>query len=425
MLHSKKNFVNLKLDRRRFLKSSSVLMALPAMESFGEDARPSEGPKNFVAVGTYLGYYAKGFYPEKTGPLNELSKTLEPLKHLKDKFTVFSGFDHRSPGGHDNWSNFLCGQFARSYSLDQMIADEIGQNTRFPSIELSAGAGESSAEMSFIKEGIALPMIQRPSVFYKKLFMSKKDLNYAKYILTTGQSSLDFIYSDAKSLSNHLTARDRQKLDEYFSSLRGMEKRLKQNLDSLDKPIPKTNYKLPAFDPLTPNLQLEAEDLMYDLMTLALDTNSTRVLSLFIHGLGQVFTIDGRTLSTGYHGLSHHGNDPVMVKDLMTVDRAHVRCLTRFLDQLKAKKNPEGKSLLDNTIVMMGTGMGDASRHFNGDLPTIVAGGGFNHGSHIHENPKDTESVKLGSVYVSIMNKLGIKKDTFSNAKGNLGERFC
>ena len=414
-----------RLNRRFFLKSSSVMMALPAMESFGEANVEKEGAENFVAVGTYLGYYAKGFYPEKVGKLDKLSKTLEPLNDLKHKFTVFSGFDHRATNGHDSWTNFLCGQFHKTYSLDQLIADEIGQGTRYPSIELSAGAGESSSEMSFIKEGIALPMIQRPSVFYKKLFMSKQDVKYAKYILETGQSSLDFVYQDAKSLANNLTARDRQKMDEYFSSLRGVEKRMKQSLASFDKPIPKTTYKLPAFDPLTPNLQLEAEDLMYDLMTLALDTKSTKVLSLFIHGLGQVFTIDGRTLSTGYHGLSHHGNDPVLVNDLMTVDKGHVRCLSRFLKQLEEKKDTQGKSLLDKTIVLMGTGMGDASRHYNGDLPTIVAGGGFKHGYHIHEDRQAPNAAKLGNVYVSILNKLGLEIDHFSNARGNLGERFC
>lgn len=413
------------LQRGLFLKSSMGIMALPALESFGASTGGLKGPENFVAIGTYLGFYAKGLYPEKSGKLTQLSKTLEPLNEFKNQMTVFSGFDHKAPAGHDNWSNFLCGQYPKTYSLDQMIADEIGRDTRFPSIELTAGAGESRAEMSFIKEGIALPMIQRPSVFYKMLFMSKQDVNYAKHILTTGKSSLDFIHQDAKLLSKGLTQRDQHKLDEYFSSLRGLEKRMTQKLKSFDKPIPKTHYKMPNFDPLTPNLQLEAEDLMYDIMTLALDSNSTRVLSMFIHGLGQVFTIDGRTLSSGYHGLSHHGNDPVMVKDLMAIDRAHMRCLSRFVKQLSEKKDSEGRTLLDKTIVMMGTGMGDASRHSNSDLPTVVLGGGFNHGHQIRQNRKDLKSKNLGSVYVSIMNKLGIETDRFSNGFGNMGEVFC
>lgn len=414
------------LQRKTFLNSALGVMALPALESFADNKIYQKNrAENFVAAGTYLGYYAKGFYPENPGQLDQLSVTLQPLDEFKSQMTVFSGFDHRAPGGHDNWSNFMCGQYPKSYSLDQMIADEIGQNTRFPSIELGVGAGESKAEMSFIKEGIALPMIQRPSVFYKMLFMSKQDVHYAKHILKTGQSSLDFIYQDAKLFSKGLTHRDQMKLDEYFSSLRGLEKRMAQKLRSFDKPIPKTSYKMPTFDPLTPNLQLEAEDMLYDLITLALDTNSTRVLSMFIHGLGQVFTIDGRTLSSGYHGLSHHGNDPVMVRDLMAIDRAHVRCLSRFVRMLSEKKDPQGRTLLDKTIVMMGTGMGDASRHSNSDLPTVILGGGFNHGKHIHQDRKQKNSKLLGSVYVSIMNKLGIQAERFSSAQGNMGGVFC
>lgn len=407
--------------RRTFLRSTSACLSLPVLESLANVTKHKKNSKNFIAIGTYLGFYAKGFYPQKPGPLKDLSPTLKPLEQSRKDISIFSGLDHRSLNGHEAWSNFLSGHYPNTYSLDQKIADHIGQKSRFPSIELTAGAGEALSKMSFTKQGINLPMINRPSVFYKMLFMSKTDLKNAQHILKTGKSSLDFVYQDAKRLSQSLSKRDVHKLDEYFSSLRSVEKRMGQMLNNLSKPLPKTSYKLPSYDPITPNLQLEAEDLMYDLMTLALDSESTRVISMFIHGLGQVFTIDGETLKTGYHGLSHHGNNPDMIADLMKIDRAHVTCLARFIKQLSEKKDEQGKRLLDKTIILFGTGMGDASRHSNRDLPMVVAGGGLKHGKH-HSFKSNQDHIKLGSLYITIMQQLGMNVDTFSNAKHNLNQ---
>ena len=160
---------------------------------------------------------------------------------------------------------------------------------------------------------------------------------------------------------------------------------------------------------------------MFDLMALALQTDSTRIATLFIAGLGQVFTLDGQTMRAGYHALSHHGNDPDLIRDLIRVETEHMKCLSRFLTQLKQKTDVDGRPLLDTTIVMFGTGMGDASRHSNRDLPTIVAGGGFKHGQHIAGDLKD-DSLLLGDVFISIMNQLGIETDTFSNAKNGVSQ---
>lgn len=154
---------------------------------------------------------------------------------------------------------------------------------------------------------------------------------------------------------------------------------------------------------------------MFDLMALALQTDSARVATLFIAGLGQVFTLDGQTLQAGYHALSHHGNDPDLIRDLIRVETEHMRCLDRFLTQLKQKTDHEGQPLLDSTVVMFGTGMGDASRHSNRDLPTLVAGGGFKHGQHIAGDLKD-DSLLLGDVFISILKQMGIETDRFSNA---------
>ena len=169
---------------------------------------------------------------------------------------------------------------------------------------------------------------------------------------------------------------------------------------------------------------MEAEKLMYDLMVLALETESTRVLSFFLDGLGQVFSIDGQVLKSGYHGLSHHGNDPAMINDLLKIEQAHIHCFSDFIRQLSEKKNAEGKTLLDDTVVLVGTGMGDASRHSNRNLPTLVAGGGFQHGRHVAIEPNQGDAPMLGDLFITIQQRLGLESDQFSNANRNLNQLF-
>jgi len=411
-----------RLGRRQFLRAGATVVALPVLEAFGASAVATQGPRNFVAIGTYLGWHQNAFFPKQVGHDYELSPTLTPLAGLRDQFTVFSGLDHRAPNGHNAWSNFLCGMNPGSWSLDQMIADSIGQKTRYPSIELTAGSGEGPQAMSFTKQGVGLPQIDRPSVLYRRLFTSDADRARTEYLLTSGESSLDMVLDDANRLQRSLGPRDRAKLDEYFESLRAVEKRMERQIAALNEPAATTTYKLPDYDPITPNLQIEAEGILYDLMALALESGQTRVMTMFLHGLGQVFSLDGRQLVAGYHGLSHHGNDPVMIRDLVAIETAHIHCLAAFLKQLQDKKTPEGKSLLDDTIVLVGTGMGDASRHSNTNLPTLVAGGGLKHGSHVAVDPKQAGAPLLGDLYVTLLQRLGVETERFSNASKNMNE---
>jgi hypothetical protein len=411
------------LPRRQVLRAGIATLALPALEAFGVTAAPaSPNPRNFIAVGTYLGWHQPAFLPVQSGADYVLPPTLTPLAALRDQFTVFSGLDHRAANGHDSWSNFLCGTQPGSWSLDQMIADAVGQESRFPSIELTAGSGEGAKAMSFTRRGTGLPMIARPSVLYRKLFASPADQARTEYLLASGRSSLDAVQQDARRLVRGLPATDRGRLDDYFESLRTVEKRLGRQILAAAEPVPQPDYKLPDYDPITPNLQLEAEEILYDLVALALETESTRVATLFLHGLGQVFSLDGRQLVAGYHGLSHHGNDPVMIRDLVAIETGHIHCLARFLQQLAAKQLPDGRSLLDDTIVLVGTGMGDASRHSNRNLPTLVAGGGMRHGRHIAVDQSKPGAALLGDLYITLMQRLGMEVDRFSTATGSMNE---
>ena len=414
------------LDRRLFLKAGLTAIALPGLEAFAAPAAAAPKARTFVSVGAYLGWHAPAFYPKQAGAGYEMPPMLTPLEEHREHFTVFSGLDHRAPNGHAAWSNYLCGNVPGSYSLDQRIADELGQQSRFPSIHLIAGASELThgRQMSYTKEGVPLPEIDRPSVLYRRLFMSQADRARAEYVLTSGRSALDDVVAEAKRLETDLPASDRATLGEYFESVRGVERRMARQVETINDPVPQPDYKLPETDPITPNLLMEAEEVLYDLMALAIQTDSTRVITFGLYGLGQVFTIDGQPLSAGYHALSHHGNDPGMMRDLVKLERAHMQRLAGFLQQLREKKDAQDRPLLDSTIVMAGTGMGDASRHSNQDLPTLVAGGGFGHGRHIAVDRAADNAPLLGDLYVTLMQQLGMETGEFSNASRNLNHLF-
>ena len=410
-------------SRRNFLKASGICFALPMLESFAEEKKVKVNldgakAKRLVCIGSNLGYYRKAFYPKEAGKNYKASTLLSFTDQHRKDYTVFSGLDHRSGNGHGNWDNFLCGPVKGKYTLDQMVADKIGHLTKLPSVQLCSGGIPGIQKMSYTKRGIPLPMTDRPSVLYKKMFASKDDIARTEYLIKSGKSSLDAVLDETKSLANKVSKNDRKKLAEYYNSVREVEKRMERQQKYLKKGPAKTDYKLPPYDPVAPSLMLESQEIMYDLMALALQTDTTRVMTLFLAGLGQVFTLDGYTLQAGYHALSHHGNDPDMIRDLVKVESEHMKRLNKFLTQLNEKKDVNGQRLLDSTIVLFGTGMGDASVHANNDLPTLVAGGGFKHGKHIRTDRWGNKNAHLlGDLYITLLNQLGLEVDSFANAK--------
>lgn len=426
--------MNIHFDGRRgLLKSAGLSLTLPMLESTSRlaptTARASESPKSDVAgakakrlvcIGSNLGLYRKAFYPESTGKDYQASTLLKVIDHHRDDYTVFSKFDHRAGNGHKNWDNYLCGSRIGDVTLDQMAAEKIGRATRFDSLQLCAG-DIPRQRMVFTRSGVPLPMVNRPSVLYDQLFAGGQDRERSEYLLRSGRSALDMARGDAKRLQQQVSKSDQQKLSEYFTALRELEVRMGRQMQFLSDDAVEVDYELPPYDPVAPTLMLECEQIMFDLIALALQTDSARVATLFIAGLGQVFTLDGETLRAGYHALSHHGNDPDLIRDLIRVETEHMKCLDRFLTQLKEKTDANGQPLLDTTIVMFGTGMGDASRHSNRDLPTLVAGGGFRHGSHI-AGDLDADSSLLGDVFLSILRQLGIQADAFSSARHGIDD---
>lgn len=418
--------MNPRPDRRNFLKGVGLGLALPMLESFElpkvHASAAVKSPKRFVSVGTYLGFHQDDFFPKTAGKSYEMPFVLDPLKNFREQFSIFSGLDHRGRNGHEGWQAWMSGSATGSVSMDQLIAEHVGHHTRYSSLQLTCGTPPNAAKLSFTKEGVALPMIGRPSVLYQTLFKSDSDRSRMEYILKGNGSVLDDLMDETKSLHRQVSRRDQQKIDEYLSSLREVEQMLQKQEAWLETPFPKSDYSLPTFDPVSPDQALECESMMYDLMALALTTDSTRVLTFLVPGWSQVFEIDGQRLSAGYHGLSHHGNEQKKIAEYNLVGREHVRRFAKFLNKLENYKDQEDRSLLSSTSIIYGSGMGNSNTHDNSNLPTLIAGGDFAHGNHWAIDRSSSNTRRLGDLMLTVMQSMGMGIDDFAGARHNLNE---
>ena len=409
-------------SRRRFIKASGIGLALPMLESVGQVAPPvTAKAKRLVCIGVYLGFHTPSWLPQNAGSDYAMPKVLAPLSKLRREFSLFSGLDHRAPNGHKHWHNYLTGTGANSVSIDQIVAQKIGFQSRFSSLQVTCGTSAGS-RMSFTDGGVALPMIGRPSVLFGKLFSSDSDRERMAYLLDSNRSVLDFVMDDGKAYRKSVSRADGQKLDEYLTAVRSVEKEVQKQRKWLEKPAAKVVYPLPKFDPVAADLSLECETLMYDIMALALETDSTRVLTFLAPGSGQVFTIDGERLTTGYHGLSHHGNSPDKIEEYNRIGREHVKRFGNFLNRLKGKTDGAGRPLLDTTAGLFGSGMGNANTHNNSNLPVLLAGGGFRHGKHHIVARHGAGERLLGDLFLSLLESFDIEQDRFKNATRNMNE---
>ena len=420
-MHLRKN-----IDRRRFLQGiGGSFLALPLLEAHSVSGILTP-PKRITATGIFYGFVPENFHPKETGsdfttPL--LLKSLDP--HRKD-YTVFSGLDHNLTGGHNSTKFFLTGiptnhskGFAEAnISIDQKAADFVGGKTRFPSLTLDADRG-SEHTLSWTRNGNNIQPIRSLGNLYQMLFR-KEDSTSRKRSerdLADKQSILDLARSQAKSFQKGLGREDSEKLEQYFTSVREFEKRIEQSTLWLDREKPSTDYNLPSqADSLTLK---EKTPLLYDLMALALQTDSTRVISLAFTNLGK----DNGGLpgvTRGYHTLSHHGQVKDAIDELTIIESFHVEQFSRFLDKLKEIKETNGKSLLDNTMALLGSGMSNANSHSNRDLPILLAGGGFKHGQHLHFARNGRQSTPLCNLYLSMLQNFGLDLDQYNTSSGTL-----
>ena len=418
------------LNRRGFLGAAGLGLALPMLESLGRalPAEPGSGIRRLVVVGPALGLHTPSLYPATAAAWEDWSTPLlEPLAALRGELSLFAGLDHRARNGHEHWRTFLTGPDPASVSLDQRAAPALGGHTRYASLQLCAGPPGAEEVMSVTPEGIALPMDYRPRSVFGRLFGRGADQAHAAYLLESDTSVLDAVLEDARRLNRRVSRADGEKLDEYFTALRAVEAELAHERTWLATPKPVVDYRVPEFNALASAQMFKSSQAMYDLMGLALRTDSARVLTLYFPKFSPVFTLEGRKLIAGYHALSHHNGDPDMIRDLVAVEREHLRMFAAFVAGLREATDADGQPLLDSTLVVFGTGMGDASRHANEDLPILLAGGGLRHGGFHDYRPEAHEARApgtarpvLSNLFVTLLRRMGVDAATFANSNGDL-----
>jgi hypothetical protein len=413
------------LSRRTFLRAAGVSLALPCLDAFAPSrargAALAPPRRRMVCLCTPLGLHTPNLYPAEAGREYRPTPYLEVLQDLRADFTVMSGLSHPDiDSSHDSIFSFLTAAphperragFRNSISMDQLAAEQIGGQTRFPSLVLSA----EGFSLSWTRSGALVPSDTSPSRVFARLFLDGRPDEVQAQVrrLRDGRSILDSVRGQARRVQSGLGAGDREKLDEYFSSVRDLEGRLANAEEWSKKPKPKVTAEQPR-DVTNPADVVGRTRLLFDLTHLAVQTDSTRLITIMLLGTSLVPPIAG--VSEGHHNLSHHGQDPGKLAQLKIVELETLKVLRDLLLKLKQSKE-EGESLLDRTMVFFSSNLGNASSHSCRDLPAILAGGGFKHGQHLAFDPKSPPP--LSNLYVTMLQRLGIQADRFGSSTGTL-----
>jgi uncharacterized protein DUF1552 len=411
-----------RFDRRRFLRASGVCLALPALAGLAPRARSAEpDPKRrLVAINLGLGFLSSNFTPAQAGRDYEATKYLQLLQDFREQFTVISGASHPNvDGGHHAERSFLTAaphpgspSFKNSVSVDQLAAEKIGLQTRFGSLALSSG----NLGLSWSRSGVEIPAITRPSIVFARMFLEGDAAEKAatRKWLAEGRSILDLTLDNANSIRQKLGQRDRDKLDQYLTAVRETEVKLQKAQEWEARPRPK-----PPGPPPT-DIENMADcigrtRLLYDMVCLALASDSTRIVTICQPQFNPAPPIEG--VSEGYHNLSHHGQDPGKIAQLALIEVEQMKAFRDLLATLHAADDGDA-SLLERTTVLLGSNLGNASSHSNENLPIVVAGGGFRHGQHLAFNP--SKNVPLPNLFVTILQRLGLEIDRFGSSNGTL-----
>ena len=414
------------LSRRTLLKASGISLSLPLLDAMhpklgAKDKPPA--PRRMVAINTNLGILSEHFYPEKSGSGYELTPYLEPLKELRDQFTIISGCSHPDvTGGHSAEVSFLTAaphpgtpSFRNSISLDQFAAQHIGQYTRVPTLSLNVAKKKISQSLSFTSSGVMIPAENSPSTLFKTLFLSgnKEEIDRRIHELRVGRSILDTVAKRATSLQQKLGQADKERLEQYYTSVREVERRLHIAEEWEHKPKPKVDTPIPKDQEYLP----EKLTTNYDLIHLALTTDSTRLITLLIKLDGFSAHIPG--VRTESHNLSHHVGRKDKLVELKNLELAEFRALANFLTKLH--QTPDGQNantLLEQTQVLYGSNLGNGNNHDTHNLPTLLAGGNHQHGQHLAFDRKS--NTPLCNLYLNMLQQLRIPTDNFASSTSTL-----
>jgi len=440
------------ISRRTVLRGLGAAVSLPMLEAMlprtaraaGRAGRP---PLRMTLLFVPNGMHMPDWIPDKEGDEFDVKPILEPIARFKSQMNVLSGLTLNGgrslgdgPGDHARCvASYLTGAHPKKTSgkdikngasVDQVAADKVGRETRFPSLELgterSAQAGRCdsgyscvyTSNMSWRTPNTPMAKEIDPAAVFDRLFgggdardnAENRDLRnrYQKSIL-------DFVLEDAKDLHRRLGVSDQRKLDEYLYAVREVERRIggSDKLDNEEEDVP--DYPRPSGVPREFEKHVK---LMFDLMTLAFQTNATRISTFMYTNAGSNRNYKQIGVSDGHHSLSHHGNNAEKQAKISKINQYHVSLLGYWLEQLAAVKEGDG-TLLDNCMIMYGSGLADGNRHNHHGLPIALIGGGggtITTGRHL-AYPRETP---LTNLYLSMLDRMNVDVDTFSDATGRL-----
>ena len=387
------------------------------MASLARATRGSKPVKRMICLSNNYGVYQKAFFPTAGGRDYELPPTLQPLARHRKDFTVFSNLDHGLTGGHACVPTFLNGirpDMASSFqegniSMDQKAAEYVGAATRYPSMTLKV---KENNQISFTRTGVQVPSID-VTTLYRKLFLedSAEARKQERLRLKRHGSILDTVLDKAKAVNRELGKQDQQKFAEYLDSVRSLEKKIDLQRPWLDRPKPKTQMKEPRPQPQT----ADEMKIMMELMALAIETDSTRIMTLSSGFANGDFGLQG-----GYHGFSHHGERPDHTAALKLIEANQIAQMAYLIDLLKAKEDPaNGGTLFDHTMILYGCGMATGT-HSCKNMPLVLAGGGFKLGEHVVLPEGKFERVKACNLLLSMLQNFGLEVDRFGTSTGTL-----
>lgn len=426
------------MSRRHFLRGAGILMSLPLLDAMvpafgavqGGSASASNAakPRRMLAICNNLGLLPHEFFPKGSGGREYSASTyLKLLEDYRNDFTVFSGVSHPDvDGGHPADNCFLTaaphpgrGGFRNTISLDQYMAERIGHLTRFPSLNLGVNVQQGQRSLAWTSSGVLIPCEEKASDIFKRLFIqgSEAEIEAQERRLELGQSILDAVADQAKALQRDVGARDRDRLDQYFTSVRELEQRMAMSKEWERKPKPVVKVPVPL-DPASPRAYMEKVKLMYDMARLAFETDSTRVIALLLDSVNSpAIDVEGTRITDGYHNLSHHGKSAEKLAQLKAIDEWHMRLLANLFGELKAVREGDD-TLLDRSMILYGTNLGNANTHVTTNLPTLFAGGGFKHGQHLAFD--EEHNYPLPNLFVSMLQRMGLETHKFASATGTM-----
>jgi hypothetical protein len=414
------------LPRRTFLRSAGVAIGLPLLDAMlpiglgAERKAEALQPRRMLLINRPLGLHTPFLFPEQAGRDYEPTRYLKHLEAHRRDFTVFSGVSHHGYTGHGSGAGLLTGvaahhirstnEIRNTISIDQEAASRLGGETRYASLTLGGG------DLSWNRKGVRVPSEPRNSAVFKQLFIDGTPEETAREVqrLETGRSILDGVREQAKALSNAVGAADRARLDLLLSSIREAEQRLQQDEQWVHKPKPKVEVK--PYADLPAEKMLEREQRWFELVHLALQTDVTRIISLYLHSHSNV-DLGGKLV--GHHDMSHHGRDELKIEQLAEIEEAELKLFADFLGRMKAPTDV-GRSLLEQTSVFYASNLSNASAHTCDNLPIILAGGGYKHAGHLAFDRKN--NVPLSNLLVRMLQQVGIETDRFGSSTGVMSE---